>query len=264
MSGPEAKVAIVTGASSGIGLAVARRLADDGMRVVLTDVDVAQGAHAADEIGRGATFLELDVRDEQRWSAVVDQVVEQAGTPRVLVNNAGILTYGPIEEQEADAFRDVLEVNLVGTFLGMKAVIPHLRVAGGGSIVNVSSTCGLQGSPFLGAYTASKWGVRGMSKTAALELADAGIRVNTVHPGGVDTPMVTATMSDEERVAVGANIPVGHLGRPEEVAAVVAFLAGDDATFCTGGEYAADGGYTAGDFSVLRWARENRVADGAS
>ncbi|MCU1461861.1 MAG: 3-alpha(or 20-beta)-hydroxysteroid dehydrogenase [Acidimicrobiales bacterium] len=250
--------AIVTGAARGIGAAVARRLASEGADVVVADVLDDDGRAVADVIG--GRFRHLDVRAADEWAAVVADA-ESDGPLTILVNNAGIIRYGPLEDMSPDDFRMVLDVNLVGTFLGLRAAVPAMRRAGRGAIVNLSSTCGLHGSPFLAAYTASKWGIRGLTKTAAIELARAGIRVNSVHPGAVDTAMTRGESPPGEIEAVVArNVPIGRMAAPDEVAGMVAYLVSSESAFCTGGEYAIDGGYTAGDHFILDWAADERVA----
>ena len=204
------KVAIVTGGGRGIGAAVAHRLAAEGFGLVVTDVDGERAAAVAGDIGGGARAVALDVRDGDDWARVVTGVGEDLGRIDVLVNNAGVMAYGAIEEVDEAAFRAVLDVDLVGTYLGMRAVIPTMKQQHDGSIVNISSTCGLAGSGLLGAYVASKWGVRGLTKTAAIELADHGIRVNSVHPGGIDTPMVRGDLDDD----VVAGVRAQHPARP--------------------------------------------------
>jgi 3alpha(or 20beta)-hydroxysteroid dehydrogenase len=164
----------------------------------------------------------------------------------VLVNNAGILRFNAITDIPVDEFRQVLDVNLLGVFLGMKAVIPLMKAAGGGSIVNISSTEGLGGTVFCGAYTASKFAVRGITKVAALEYGADGVRVNSVHPGGIDTPMTRAVMGEEGRKYVASKVPMKRMGQAEDVANVVAFLASEDSAYCNGGEFVVDGGVTAG------------------
>ena len=236
------------------------RLVDEGACVVLLDVLEEAGAATTAALGDRAAFIPLDVTDAEAWTRAVDDATAAFGLPNVLVNNAGVLRYGPLEAVTPDDFRGVVDINLVGTFLGMRAIVPVLRQhADGGAIVNMSSTCGLHGSPFLAAYTASKWGIRGLTKTAALEYAADRIRVNSVHPGGIDTAMVRGESSDADVGAMGDNLPLGRLGQATEVAAMVAFLASAEAGFCTGGEYAVDGGYTAGDLSMVSWAREHRI-----
>jgi 3alpha(or 20beta)-hydroxysteroid dehydrogenase len=253
----EGERAIVTGAARGIGAAIARRLAGEGADVILTDVLDDDGLAAAEEVG--GRFRHLDVRDADSWAAVVEEA-ESTGPLTILVNNAGIIRYGPLEETSPEDFRAVLDVNLVGCFLGMRAAVPAMRRAGKGAIVNLSSTCGLHGSPFLGAYTASKWGIRGLTKTAAIEFARSAIRVNSVHPGAVDTAMTRGESPPGEIEAVVArNVPAGRMASPDEVAALVAYLASSESAFCTGGEYPIDGGYTAGDHFILQWAADERV-----
>jgi 3alpha(or 20beta)-hydroxysteroid dehydrogenase len=243
----EGKVAIVTGAARGQGEAEARRFVAEGASVLLTDVLDDEGAAVAADLGERAAYRRLDVTSEDEWIAAVGECEERFGPVTVLVNNAGILDFSSIEKQDVEKFRKVLDVNLVGTMLGIKHVAPSMRRAGGGSIVNISSNSGIWGIPMAGAYAASKWAVRGLSKTGALELGAHGIRVNSVHPGGVDTPMVSGPGHDPNEGTWAKKLPLGRFGRPEEIAAVVTFLASDEAAYVTGAEWSVDGGATAGD-----------------
>jgi 3alpha(or 20beta)-hydroxysteroid dehydrogenase len=242
----EGKVALVTGAARGMGAAEVRRLHADGAQVVAADVLDAEGKALADELGDRVRFVHLDVSSEEEWQSAVEQTERELGKLDVLVNNAGILRFNALVDTSLEEFRQVLEVNLVGCFLGMKTAIPALKRAGGGSIVNISSIEGLAGTPYVGAYTASKFGVRGITKVAAIEHGKDGIRVNSVHPGGIDTPMTRAVMDDEGKKYVGQHVPgLKRMGEAEEIANVVAFLASDDASYCTGAEFVVDGGVTA-------------------
>jgi 3alpha(or 20beta)-hydroxysteroid dehydrogenase len=241
------KVAVITGAARGQGEAEARRFVAEGARVVLTDVLDDDGEKVAADLGASATYRHLDVTIEDEWLAAVADAEGRFGPVTVLVNNAGILDFCEIEQQDVERFRKVVDVNLTGTMLGMKSVIPSMKRAGGGSIINISSNSGIWGIPMAGAYAASKWAVRGLSKTGALELGKHGIRVNSVHPGGVDTPMVSGPGHDPNQAPWAKKLPLGRFGRPEEIAAVVTFLASDEAAYVTGAEWSVDGGATAGD-----------------
>ena len=246
MSRLEGRVALVTGGARGMGAAAVRRLHADGASVVAADVLDDDGKALADSLGDRARFVHLDVTNEQQWQDVVEQTVRELGGLNVLVNNAGILRFNEIANTPLEEFRQVLDVNLVGVFLGMKAVIPVMKQGGGGSIVNISSTEGLAGTVFCGAYTASKFGVRGITKVGAIEYGADKIRVNSVHPGGIDTPMTRAVMDEEGRKYVGKKVAgLKRMGEADEVAAVVAFLASDDSSYCTGAEFVVDGGVTA-------------------
>ncbi|OBJ69874.1 glucose 1-dehydrogenase [Mycobacterium sp. 1274756.6] len=239
------KVAIITGAARGQGAAEARLFAALGAQVVLTDVLADEGRRVAEEIGAAARFVTHDVGVEADWAAVVDTALVDFGRIDVLVNNAAICRSQPLTAQGRDDFDAMLRVNLIGPFLGVRAVTGPMSSVGGGSIVNVSSQAGLQGLAGYGAYGASKWGLRGMSKVAAIELGALGIRVNTVYPGTIDTPMVAHL--DLERGAGGhPGAPLTRIGTPQEVADVVAFLASDAASYVTGAEVAVDGGASAG------------------
>lgn len=243
------KTVIVTGGARGIGAAVVRKLAADGARVVITDVLEVEakelsdqlGEQLGDELGSRVMYHYLDVTEPAQWRAVVAAAEERFGPVSVLINNAGIVEFGRIEEQPLESFQRVLDVNLTGAWLGMKAVLPSLRRAGGGCVVNVSSTAGLMGYSNIGGYVASKWGLRGLTKTAALEFAPLGIRVFSVHPGPIRTPM-TAGM---EETAISADQPIPRFGEPEEVAAMVHFLV-TAATYSTGTEFIVDGGVVTG------------------
>jgi 3alpha(or 20beta)-hydroxysteroid dehydrogenase len=238
----DGKVAIVTGAARGQGAAEARRFAGEGARVVLADVldDVKA---VADELGDHGYAVTLDVTDEAAWARVVEEVVGTFGRVDVLVNNAAIYRFGtPLVDLTLDAYRQVVEVNQIGVFLGMRAVAPGMTRGGGGSIVNISSLAGLSGQPGAVAYVASKFAVRGMTKVAALELGPAGIRVNSIHPGVIDTPMIAGVV---ERFPV-RHIPAQRVGVPDDVAEVALFLASDESSFCSGAEFVVDGGHSAG------------------
>ncbi|MEZ0363077.1 glucose 1-dehydrogenase [Mycobacterium sp. pUA109] len=237
------KVAIITGAARGQGAAEARLFAALGARVVLTDVLVDEGERVAAELG--ARFVRHDVGDEHGWAGVVEMAVAAYGRVDVLVNNAAICHVHPLAEQGVDGFERMLRVNLIGPFLGTKAVLEPMKSAGGGSIINVSSQAGLQGLAGYGGYGASKWGLRGMSKVAAIELGPWGIRVNSVHPGLIDTPMV-AHLPVQRGPGGHPGAPLTRIGTPQEVAEVVAFLASDASSYITGAELAVDGGASAG------------------
>jgi 3alpha(or 20beta)-hydroxysteroid dehydrogenase len=237
MSRFDGKVVLVTGGARGMGAAHARALVAEGARVLITDILDDEGEQVADELGDACAYLHHDVTSEDQWDAAVARAEEAFGPVDVLVNNAGIVAPTPIESTDGAAFRRVIEINLVGTFLGMHAAVPSMRKAGGGVIVNISSTAGMMGYAGIGAYVASKWGVRGLTKAAALELGPAGIRVVSVHPGPIHTPM-TAGLPDEMTAAQ----PIPRFGEPEEVTAMVLFLASSDASYSTGSEFVVDGG----------------------
>ncbi|MFE2090961.1 glucose 1-dehydrogenase [Streptomyces sp. NPDC002596] len=240
------KVALVTGAARGMGEAEARLLAARGAKVVLTDVLETEGEATAASIGSAARFIRHDVTDEKAWEAAVAAAVDGFGRLDVLVNNAAIYTTSPIVEEDPARLEAVLRVDLIGPFLGIRAVAGAMKAHGGGSIVNISSQAGLQGMWGHGAYGAAKWGLRGLTKTAALELGADGIRVNSVHPGAIATAM-TAHLGTKEH----AGAPLGRVGEPEEVARLVAFLASDDSSYLSGAELAVDGGASAGRMPVF-------------
>jgi 3alpha(or 20beta)-hydroxysteroid dehydrogenase len=247
----DGKVAIVTGAARGQGEAEARRFVQEGASVLLTDVLDDEGRAVADDLGAPAAYRHLDVSSEEEWVAAVADAEERFGPVTILVNNAGILDFASVERQDVEKFRRVIDVNLVGTLIGMKAVAPSMRKAGGGSIINVSSNGGIWGLPSLGAYVSSKWAVRGLSKTAALDLGKRGIRVNSLHPGGIDTPMTRIPGQEPNESVFAKSLPMRRFGLVDEVANVVTFLASDEASYVTGAEWSVDGGATAGDRFLL-------------
>ena len=247
------KVALVTGGASGLGAETARRLAREGASVVLTDLNADAGAAVADEIagaGGRSLFLEQNVADEGRWAEVVSEAVSAFGGLDVLVNNAGVAGGGPLLETTFEAWRQLMAINLDGVFLGMKAAAPVMVQAGRGSIINLSSILGKVGSPGAPAYSASKGGVLLLTKATALELAPFGVRVNSVHPGFIETPMVSGALRDVEnanemRDMIISRHALGRLGVPREIADGIVFLASDESSFMTGSELVIDGGYTA-------------------
>jgi 3alpha(or 20beta)-hydroxysteroid dehydrogenase len=244
----DGKVALISGGARGQGAAEARLFIAEGARVVIGDVLDAEGKETAAALGDAAYFAHLDVTDEEGWRTVVAEIQDRFGPVNILVNNAGVLSFGRVDQIELAEFERVMQVNVNGVFLGIKAVVPSMKAGGGGSIVNTSSTSGLQGLPFLGAYVASKWAVRGLTKTAAIDLGHDGIRVNSIHPGGIDTPMIAGTTSD---APFYQRLPVPRMGTPEEVARAVLFLASDDSSYISGAELAIDGGATCGDLGIL-------------
>ena len=241
----EDKVVIITGGARGLGAEAARQAVAAGARVVVADVLEQDGAALVAELGAAGRFARLDVTSEQDWARVVDFTHAEFGRVDGLVNNAGISTGTPLEAESVEHFRRVVDVNLVGVFIGMKYVIPALKEAGGGSIVNISSAAGLMGLAFTSSYGASKWGVRGLSKIGAVELGTERIRVNSVHPGMTYTPM-TAETGIRRGEGNYPNTPMGRVGEAPEIASAVVFLLSDAASYVTGAELAVDGGWTTG------------------
>ena len=239
-TGLKGRVAIVTGGSRGIGEAYVRALHGAGARVVVADVLSGEGEALAADLGGDARFAELDVTDEAAWTRVVADTLGYFGAVDVLVNNAGIANAAPIEHFTLEKWNAVLAVNLTGTFLGCRAVVPAMKAAGRGSIVNVSSVEGLRGSPHLHGYTASKFAVRGLTKSLAVELGPSGIRVNSIHPGLILTEMTTRIDPD------ALIVPLSRPGVPADLAGALLFLAGDASAYVTGTETVVDGGMTVG------------------
>lgn len=235
------KVVLISGAGRGMGADEARAFAAAGAKVVLGDVlDDPTQALAAEIGAEQAIAVHLDVSRAEDWEAAVRIATERFGRLDVLVNNAGILRFTPIETCSDDEWNQVLGINLGGTFKGIRAAIPAMKAAGGGSIINISSTAGLKAFGSVPAYVASKFGVRGLTKAAAIELAEFNIRVNSVHPGNVDTAMVAGLYQKL------THVPMNRLGTPDEISKLVLFLASDDSSFSTGAEFVADGGETCG------------------
>jgi len=231
------QVAVVTGAAQGMGESFARCLAAAGASVVVSDINVQLGAAVAASIGPKAFFIEHDVSSLPRWQSMIAATEDRFGPISVLVNNAGIAWFESLEQSPEAEARRMIEVDQLGVFLGMQSVIPSMRKAGKGSIINIASVAALKGTKGLTAYSACKWAVRGMTKCAALELGADNIRVNAVHPGMIDTAM-TKEMSDPE------NQPFKRKGSPDEVARTVLFLASDESSYTTGCDFPVDGGMT--------------------
>lgn len=234
------KVALITGGTGGMGESHARAFVREGANVLIADIDDARGDELAEELGPGVRYVHLDVTSTEEWAAAVAVAVSNFGKLDVLVNNAGILAFSPIDEYSDDDWNRIIAINLTGAFKGIRAALRALKEAAPSSIINVSSTAGLKGFPNVAGYNASKFGLRGLTKSAALELAAFGIRVNSVHPGNIATKMIEGFFSEFPHVAMG------RAGRPEEVAEVIVFLASDESSFATGAEFILDGGETAG------------------
>lgn len=240
------KVALITGAAQGQGAAAARAFVAEGAKVVIADVADDLGKALAVELGESAHFVHLDVSDEESWQAAVDEAVATFGPVSVLVNNAGVLQFAELTTMATADFERLFRVNMLGCFLGMRTVAPVMAEHGGGSIINSSSIEGLGGMPTLVAYTGTKFAVRGMTKAAAMELGPKGIRVNSVHPGMIDTGMIRHHVGGEEGMKWAAKkVPLKRVGTPEDVAPLYVFLASDESAYSTGAEFVADGGVTA-------------------
>jgi 3alpha(or 20beta)-hydroxysteroid dehydrogenase len=239
------KVVVISGGAGGLGAAFARHLVGRGGSVVLADLLDDEGKQLAGDLGANARYTHLDVTDPDQWAAAVRFTLDEFGSLTGLVNNAGVSTGQFLEHEPLAHFRMVVEINLIGVFNGLQAVIAPMRSAGGGSIVNISSAAGLFGLAFTAGYGASKWGVRGLSKIAAVELSADRIRVNSVHPGMTYTPM-TVNIGIQPGEGNYPNIPMGRIGVPEDIAGAVGYLLSDDAGYVTGAEIAVDGGWTTG------------------
>ena len=239
------KVAIITGAAMGQGAQIARTFVAEGARVVLADVAREEGQALADELGDSAHFVAHDVSDEKSWAALVEETNTRFGPVNVLANNAGILRFGNIDQMPREEVELLFRVNQLGCFLGMQAVIPTMKANGGGSIINASSVEGLAGMPSCTAYAATKWAIRGMTKCAAMEWGRKNIRVNSVHPGMIDTPMTRIHGGDAAMEFGASKVPMRRVGTPEDIAPVYLFLASDDSGYMNGAELAVDGGVTA-------------------
>jgi 3alpha(or 20beta)-hydroxysteroid dehydrogenase len=235
------KVALITGGASGIGAACARAIVSEGGRAVIGDIADEPGRALAAQLGASAAFVHLDISKESDWAAAVKFTLEKFGALNVLVNNAGMITGGALGEYSVDDWRRILDVNLTGVFLGMSACVSALKEHSPSSIVNMSSVAGLQGAAGFHGYCATKWGIRGVTKSAALELAPFGVRVNSVHPGTIRTAM-TAGVPE----SMAKNAALNRFGEANEVASLVVYLASDRSSFATAAEFVVDGGESAG------------------
>ena len=244
----DGRVALVTGGARGQGACEAQLFAGEGASVVVADVLDDPGREVAAQLGDRARFIHLDVTSEASWAKAADFAVEHFGRLDALVNNAGVGSGGLIQDTSLEEFWRVIKINQVGVFLGMRAAVPAMIAAGGGTIVNTASTSGLVGIAGTSAYTASKHAVIAMTRVAALELGPHRIRVNVVAPGGVDTPMNAAVANDMDLTVEDphAKMPLGRIGRPEEIATLALFLTSDDSSYTTGAVHVADGGMLAG------------------
>ena len=236
------RTVIVTGGARGMGASHARGFVAEGANVVIADVLEQEGRSLAGELGEHAIFSRLDVTSDEDWAATVAAAEDAFGPVSVLVSNAGIVRFGAIAETEPAAWHQVIDINLTGTYLGIRAVVPSMRKAGGGAIVSISSAAGMMAYPNNAAYVASKWGVRGLTKAAALDLGRDNIRVNSIHPGPIRTPMTAGPDAAAAVAAEARSLAIPRMAEPDEITRLVLFVASDEASFSTGSEFIADGG----------------------
>jgi len=241
----DGKVVLITGGARGQGASHARAFVEEGAKVLFTDILVEDGKTLEKELGENATFAKHDVRSEEEWKSVVSLAESTFGPINILVNNAGIVFNKKFVETTEEEYRRIIDINQVGVFLGMKSVVPSMKKGKGGSIINISSIDGLRGAPGNLAYDASKFAVRGMTKTAALELAEYGIRVNSIHPGVIETPMIAQADVQDTVKEISKNVPLKRLGQPKDITNLVLFLASEESSYSTGSEFIVDGGMTA-------------------
>lgn len=239
----ENKVAVITGGAQGMGASHVRLFVKEGAKVVFTDLNEEGGNALANELGENVRFVKQDVTNSEDWATVITETEKAFGPINILVNNAGISMSVPLMEMTEEQYRKIVDINQVSVFLGMKGVIPSMQKVGGGSIINISSINGLVGGAI--GYTDTKFAVRGITKAAALQLGGLGIRVNSVHPGVIETPMVTQGDAVEQIKEFAKHIPVQRIAKPEEVSNMVLFLASDESSYSTGSEFVIDGGLTA-------------------
>ncbi|MCM3588843.1 glucose 1-dehydrogenase [Mesobacillus maritimus] len=237
------KVAIITGGARGMGASHARLFVKEGAKVLIADILEQEGQALAAELGENAKFVKLDVTNKENWEQAVALTEKTFGPVNILVNNAGITMNKSIEDLTLEEYKRIVDINQVSVFLGMKAVIPSMKKAEGGSIVNISSMNGIVGGAI--GYTDTKFAVRGMTKAAALGLAHYGIRVNSVHPGVIETPMIVQEETKDAVKEFAKYIPNGRVAKPEEVSNLVLYLASDESSYSTGSEFVVDGGMTA-------------------
>lgn len=239
------KVAIVTGGAMGQGAGISRAYVAEGAKVVIADVAKDEGQALADELGENAHFAHHDVSDQAAWASLIADTNERFGLVTILANNAGILRFGSVEKMPVDEVELLFRINQLGCWLGMQAVVPHMRAAGGGAIINASSTEGLGGMANTVAYGATKFAIRGMTKGASHELGKYNIRVNSVHPGMIDTPMTRVHGGDVAMEYGASKVPLRRVGHPEDVAPLYVFLGSEESSYINGAEIAIDGGVTA-------------------
>lgn len=242
----EGKVALITGGARGMGASHAKLFIKEGAKVVITDVLTEDGEKTAEALGEHCVFFKHDVTSEDEWKHVVSKTEEHFGPINILVNNAGIVIQEPLESLSLENYKKVIDINQVGVFLGMKSVIPSMKKTEKCSIVNISSISGMVGQPMTLAYNASKFAVRGMTKSAAVELGPLGIRVNSIHPGIIKTPMTQTPELEAVIEQMLQGIPLGRTAEPEEVSNLCLYLASDESSYSSGSEFIIDGGMIAG------------------